>query len=383
MDLSSLHENLVGESRQLDYKLELPGNSTKERMEFLADATALANTAGGVIVYGIREAKDSEGQNTGLPEEIRGIPQLRFAAEESRMISMLNDAVSPAIGGVAKLQEVANPIGGDPLLVLGIPQGFAGPHMVTLEKSNKFWRRSESGKYQPGINELRSMFNEHSVWSEAAEAFRAKRLARTARGELLGWLHFESPIFFHVLPLGRLDALLDLSGRYEELLRHLFPPGPYSVNGRYNTDGLMGYHQPDNRIKAYTQLFRFGGLEGYDTEYVKQGKVEGEKRAVLAAHSMLRNALTWFPNAVQLLATQLDVVPPYGLGVAVQGVRDATIPGERGYHRSEAIEVDDIVLPLVVINDARAETVLDALYPIFDVVWQSAGHQKAPRWQSP
>ncbi|HYN81191.1 MAG TPA: ATP-binding protein [Gemmatimonadaceae bacterium] len=376
VDLASLHENQVGESRLLDYKLELPGNSTKERMEFLADATALANTAGGVIVYGIREAKDSEGQNTGLPQEIIGIPQLRFAAEEARLISMLNDAVSPAIGGVAKLQEVANPAGGDPLLVLGIPQGFAGPHMVTLEKSNKFWRRSESGKYQPAINELRSMFNEHSVWSEAAEMFRAKRLARTETGDVAGWLYTGSPAFFHVLPLGRLDVMLDLSGRYQELLPRLFPPGSSGGNGRYNSDGLMGYHQPDTHIRSYTQLFRFGGLEGYDSGYVRKEAQSTQ----LAGEYMLRNALDWFPKSVELLATRLDVVAPYALGLAVKGVRNAQILGVRSYDHGEPINVSEIVLPLVVINVANPDTVREALYPMFDVIWQSAGHPKAPRW---
>lgn len=382
-DLAFLRENQVGEWRQLDYKLKLPGSSTKEKMEFLADATALANTAGGVIVYGVRESKDSDGQNTGLPAELDGIPDLRFAIEESRLISMLNDGVTPAIGGVAKLQEVGNPSGGDPLLVLGIPQGFAGPHMISLEKNNKFWRRSESGKYLPGVNELRSMFNEQSVWSEAAEAFRAQRLARTDSVHIGAWLDTASPIFFHVLPLGRLDAMLDLSGRYEELLRHLSPPGISGANGRYNADGLMGYHQPSARIKSYTQLFRFGGLEGYDSQYVRAGgQSVGEKPVELAAHYMLRCALEWFPKAVELLSTRLDIVPPYGLGVAVKGVRGARIPGDRSYDWGEVIDVDDIVLPLVVINDARAETVSQALYPIFNVIWQSAGHRKAPSPQT-
>ncbi|MDO8502758.1 MAG: ATP-binding protein [Gemmatimonadaceae bacterium] len=75
-ELQHLVENGVGESRQLDYKLELPGSSSGEKKEFLADATALANTAGGVIIYGVLELKDTNGQNTGLPATIPGIPSL-------------------------------------------------------------------------------------------------------------------------------------------------------------------------------------------------------------------------------------------------------------------------------------------------------------------
>jgi len=60
-DLKYLYENQVGESRQLDYKLELPGNSSKEKKEFLADATALATIEKSGLIVTAKRPKCSAG----------------------------------------------------------------------------------------------------------------------------------------------------------------------------------------------------------------------------------------------------------------------------------------------------------------------------------
>ncbi|MBA3559654.1 MAG: ATP-binding protein [Gemmatimonadaceae bacterium] len=379
-DLVSLVENGVPESRILDYKLQLPGAKSAEKKEFLADVISFANTAGGVIVFGALERKDAAAVNTGELEAIPGLSDWNDDAERLRLTSMLNDGISPALGGSVRFHTVGAPGGGSSVLLLGVPQSFAGPHMISFEKSNRFYRRAESGKYLPDVQEIRQMFNEQGQWSQAAELFREKRLARVGSGSVGELLDTHSPLFFHILPLGRLDGAISLSGRYEELLRHLYPPGISGANGRYNVDGIMGFHQRSQLISAYTQLFRFGGLEGYDTENVRplsnSFDADGTK---FEAHHMLRSAIDWFPKGVEFLSNRLDVVPPYALGVAVKGVRGSIIPVKHGWDQGAAIDVDDIVLPLTVIHETNADTVRDAVWSLFDVVWQSAGLSVAPR----
>jgi predicted HTH transcriptional regulator len=46
------------ESRVLEYKADLPGGRDEDKREFLADVTALANTAGGAIIYGVETTRD-------------------------------------------------------------------------------------------------------------------------------------------------------------------------------------------------------------------------------------------------------------------------------------------------------------------------------------
>ena len=48
----------MAESRYLDYKERLPGDSDEDKRELLADVTAFANTAGGDLLYGVRERRE-------------------------------------------------------------------------------------------------------------------------------------------------------------------------------------------------------------------------------------------------------------------------------------------------------------------------------------
>src|SRR5262245_14176235 len=57
-ELQDLVTNTVAEDRQLEYKLAVPTNQRVDRIEFLKDTSALANTAGGDLVYGIQEGQN-------------------------------------------------------------------------------------------------------------------------------------------------------------------------------------------------------------------------------------------------------------------------------------------------------------------------------------
>ncbi len=48
----------VSESKTLEFKRDVPGRDNSARHEFLADVCALANAAGGDIVFGLDENND-------------------------------------------------------------------------------------------------------------------------------------------------------------------------------------------------------------------------------------------------------------------------------------------------------------------------------------
>src|SRR5687768_4743890 len=58
--------NAVPEGRQLEYKERLPGNTYDDVVEFLKDVSAMANTLGGDILYGVREGRDASGNTLAL-----------------------------------------------------------------------------------------------------------------------------------------------------------------------------------------------------------------------------------------------------------------------------------------------------------------------------
>ena len=72
-DIKRLVENQIQENSNLDYKKELSISKDKDKKEFLFDVSAMYNTDGGCLVFGIEEEKDINNQNTGKPKKITGI----------------------------------------------------------------------------------------------------------------------------------------------------------------------------------------------------------------------------------------------------------------------------------------------------------------------
>ena len=69
-DIEGLVESEVAESLTLDYKLKLPSGQSEEKREFLYDVAAMANSAGGNLIYGIAERRTEDDKPTGLPTEL-------------------------------------------------------------------------------------------------------------------------------------------------------------------------------------------------------------------------------------------------------------------------------------------------------------------------
>src|SRR5688500_15124950 len=105
-DIAALIENGVGESRTLEYKEQLPGGTDADKREFLADVSAMANTAGGVIVYGMATVRDAANNDTGIARQAIGTGETNADPVRLRLMSLLHDGLSPSIGGRVTLQDL-------------------------------------------------------------------------------------------------------------------------------------------------------------------------------------------------------------------------------------------------------------------------------------
>ena len=138
-DIQTLVDNRVAESRTLDYKRDLPGRKDADKREVLADVCSFANTAGGVILYGIETQRDAAGADTGIPERITGV-EVGNADELARWFTqVIRDGLSPSLRRVGIQAVTLQP--GRALVALGIPRSLDAPHAVWFEKSGKFFRR--------------------------------------------------------------------------------------------------------------------------------------------------------------------------------------------------------------------------------------------------
>lgn len=194
--IESLISNEVRESRTLDYKEKLPGGKNEDKKEFLADVSAMANAAGGDIVYGIAEKRE-EGRPTGIAETISGLGGVNLDAESLRLESIIRDGLDPRINGIQFW--AVDGFENGPVLVLRIPKSYQAPHMVKSGDS-RFYSRHGSGKYSLDVTQIRSAFALSDSLPEKIRRFRDERIGRIVADELPVPLTPHPKTVLHLLP---------------------------------------------------------------------------------------------------------------------------------------------------------------------------------------
>src|SRR6202030_811604 len=111
-----LLSNQVAEGRELDYKEQLPGNTTDEKREYLYDLTSFANTSGGLLVFGIREQRDANNNPTGVPAAAPGLSGINADKEIQRLESFQLTGVERRVPSV-RIKEIGGFANGPIILV--------------------------------------------------------------------------------------------------------------------------------------------------------------------------------------------------------------------------------------------------------------------------
>lgn len=86
----------IEESLTLEYKsAEALGKSDYQKQEITKDVSAMANSAGGLLIYGIREF--SEADKRHLPEKITPVNRTEFPRE---WLEQVINSIRPRIDGI-------------------------------------------------------------------------------------------------------------------------------------------------------------------------------------------------------------------------------------------------------------------------------------------
>lgn len=135
-DLTAFLKRQVGEGLTLDYKRELSGGS-KDRSDLCRDVSALANSQGGTIIYGVDERKPD--RTPVLPPH-GTVRQVSNQPVEEWVAQVIRDGVQPRMD--VEIEPIEMP--GDPdkcLLVVRTIASPLAPHMVTLKGDNRYYGR--------------------------------------------------------------------------------------------------------------------------------------------------------------------------------------------------------------------------------------------------
>lgn len=145
-DIAALINEGVEESQYIEYKREPWGNSSAERKECLYDITAFANAYGGDIIIGI----DTRGHKPVSIVGLTGAADLQSDIQKRAIAG-----VDPRIPG---LQIHPIPTSAGDVLLIRIPRSSRSPHMVTIEGTNKFYRRHGKDKLLMSVDEIGDAF---------------------------------------------------------------------------------------------------------------------------------------------------------------------------------------------------------------------------------
>jgi len=375
-DIVRLIENKIQESKILDYKKELNFSKDKDKKEFLFDITAMHNTDGGCIVYGIEEEKDKNGQNTGRPSKISGIELENSDKVFQQIEDIINNSTEPNISQLI-LKEIKTK--NRTVLIIGIPKGINLPVMVTYNKTNKFYKRRNSGKFLVDVYELNQMFIENQILAEKARDFRKKRIEEVISQETIPNLNVENSFFIHIIPYGfSQQKVSDFSSLEKKLITQMrpFAYGSSSNNWdyMYNIDGFATFSSAYQIgiPTSYNQLFRNGIFEiyssniFYDTYHQKPG-FNGEK--------LIKQITESIKQGIDTLEI-INIDSPFFVSFSFRNVKGKIMDSQSSLKVPEFIK-NDIDFPFIQIP-TRDSDIKKLLKPSFDILFQIFGKSGSP-----
>lgn len=356
--IQQLVEARVPEGTYIELKRALPLLDGSGKHEFLADVSAFANSSGGDLIYGIDE--DGEGRAAAI------IVQVGNPDEEARRFQdVLMNGVEPRIPG---LQVHPIRIAEGFVLVVRVPQSWAGPHRV---KSNQhFFIRENVRKRQLDVPEIRGLFLRSDHQAQRVRDFRTERLGKLMAGDGPHRLVPGALLVAHFVPtqaaLGtvQVDPIPYMRDRALPVLSDTIP------GARVNADGALVVRNPNAQgTYGYSQLFRNGYFET-----VKVLEYSQDRRATLGSLAYEKQfiaLLTCLRNEYQHLGIGLEMTCMLSI-IGAENVELGidrlwyNLDDHQGYFDRRVLVLPDVLLP----SELPPE---QALRPVFDLVWQSAG----------
>jgi len=369
IDIDALIENEVRESRTIEYKSELPGNSDKDKREFLADVSSFANAAGGDLIYGVAEAE-------GIPQKAIGLSG-DMDAEIRRLDAIIRTGLEPRIAGIRM-----RPVDGfekGPVLLIRIPKSWAAPHLVSFKNLSRFYTRNSAGKHQMDVTEIRAAFLQSEAIVERMKRFRDERLGRIIANETPVPMSEGAKLILHILPISSFtsESSFDVSVLRERTQAYFAPIGCSGWNHRYTLDGLVTYDTFGTDTYTYALIFRKGEIEAVNTNFL----IERDGRRMIPSTGYEKFTIEAVLNYFMALKS-IEIPSPVALFVCLTGVLNVYMGVNPLYmSHGDPIDRDTLVLPEVIIERheriSNEQEVAKVLRPIFDAVWNACGYERS------
>jgi hypothetical protein len=363
--LRRLIEGKAAEALSLEYKRETYGGNDQAKAEFLADVSSFANARGGDLLIGIDAPK-------GVPKDLTPF-QHDADTERLRLEQMARSGLEPRISG---LETRAVPItDGGVVLIVRVPRSYHGPHRVIFGGRNRFWSRSSAGKYEPNVDELRSLFAFSPELADRMRAFRFDRISKIVSGDTpISLVEGRSCLILHIVSFSYFDLRPSflLSEVIKSPLRFVSPAVTTGSDWLINFDGFLTFPVADGngQHSGYLQVLRAGAVEAIDLDLEWQGMLD-----ILTADARIVRATRLYTTALQ----ECGAGPPFAVMAGLVGVRGKQLVRHDSYQipRGQVMNRDQLHLIEVVLDEVPAgdPDCGKALRPMLDHLANAAGHQ--------
>ncbi len=358
-DLQSLQLDEVPEGKTLEYKRELPGESSEERKKLLRTVCSFANTEGGDLLYGV-EARD------GIPVALSGIEVGSEDVLRLRIENTIRDSIQPRI---AKLELRFFPVDASrSILVMRVSKSWNAPHR--LSQDGHFYGRNSAGSYPLDIGEIRQVFTLSETVPDRIRSFRADRLIKIGSGDAPIPIESGGTMVLHLVPLSAFTSVQSERPAFNSNERLVFSPfgiSQWSLN--VNLEGYIAFESRQYASSSYTQLFRTGIVEAVTVF----SPINGESG--LSPGWIEKEIIDALPRMITALIKK-QVSPPFYVFLSFLKVRGYKLFMPQSIFRAQETlnDRDNLTLPEVVIEQPEINAA-SVMRPAFDAMWNAFGFE--------
>jgi len=376
-DIRRLVETGLEEHLQLEYKSELYRDNDQGRREFLLDVGMFANTTGGILLIGIPERRDDQGQATGAPDgaAVLGLdlpnPEAILAAYDARVMESIEECLPLESAAI----DVAN---GRRVLALRVPNSTNKPHSVRHQGHIYFPARRERQRYSMNVREIKEL-----VMRTANRLQEAKGILKNAFLEVLRLPNLPY-LMIGIIPIFFEDFLIDV--RRIEIHRSV---------GNFSRVEPPRYQDP---IYSFDGIERREDREEYTVRFCRNGLLTSSCQLLVRLGNPISNlpipdafVLTFIDVQLRRFMMRAKVVyetagisPPFLLGMTLRTQRPLVGAyaglGGFGEEHTEPVPARDYVFPFMEVDDL---SVTDRIIrPLCDQAHQLFGREGSPSFNA-
>jgi len=376
IELSHLQELVNVKEREnlyLEYKRQLHRfDIEKDKIEFLYDLTAFANSNGGDIIYGIKEKYDNKNIPTSIPESIVGLDSsINFDNLQQNIIAFAMTKVEPPLIG---LQFRWLDYNDKKILIVRIPRSWAKPHSVKNNDDIRVYIRTESGKAPLQYREIKQMIIESSTMIDKIKNFRNERLEQLKQNELYIY-GAPSITVIHMIPLMSFESgnIYNVQFLKNEINSNsCLPLGNIGIDKyRYNFDGYVEIGELNNKPACYLLVFRNGILESANNRFIENHNGHYS----FPAEELEKHILYAFKQYMDFYKCIKQPLPIIAC-ISIMGTKDVHLRSWQNsvsnyLSPSQPIDRQELLLPEIIVENYDIKPT-DVLRPIFDAIWNAA-----------